>query len=139
MKQFHIIIISLFVLIVISCDKNGKDEICNIYGKWTVTDFISLESISYPKKDGFSPIIEIKTDGTYNLKLDVNRCFGSYMLLNKNGISFSEPGCTKICCDSQFSQKFAEMLVQVRTYQIEKNSLKLEVPGWGWINLELYD
>jgi len=37
------------------------------------------------------------------------------------------------------SQKFAIMLPKVKTFQVEKNKLRLDVPGWGWINLELYD
>lgn len=140
MKQFQIIIISLLMLIVLSCDKKGKDEISDIYGKWTATDYISLESVSYPKNNGFSPIIEIKTDGTYNLKLDMNGCFGNFSLSDSSSsISFSAAVCTEICCDSEFSLKIANMLHQVKTYQIEKNKLKLEVPGWGWINLELND
>lgn len=139
MKRTQIIITSFFMLILFSCDKSENGETKSIYGKWEVTDFILFESVDYPKKDGFNPIIEVKSDGTYNLKLDVNSCLGSFGILNAGNISFSATGCTKICCDSKFSQKFAQMLQQVKTYQIEKNKLKLEVPGWGWINLELYD
>lgn len=139
MKRFQIILTSFFMLVLLSCDKNEKDEMGSIYGKWEATDFITLELVDYPKKDGFNPIIEIKNDGTYNLKLDMNACSGNFSLSDNGGITFSPAGCTKICCDSKFSHKFSQILVQVKTYQIEKNRMKLDVPGWGLINLELYD
>jgi heat shock protein HslJ len=139
MKRFQIIFITFLVLALLSCDKKEKDEMKSIYGKWEATDFISLESVAYPKKDGFNPILEFKNDGTYNLQLDFNKCSGDFTLLNNNGISFSSVGCTKMCCDSNFSLKFSQMLPQVKTYHIKRNKLKLEVPDWGCINLELYD
>ena len=100
---------------------------------------MSVESVAYPKKDGYNPVIEFNNDGTYYLKLDMNSCIGIFTLTDNSGISMTAPGCTKICCDSEFSKKFVEMLPQVKSYQLENNNLKLEVPEWGWINLELND
>jgi heat shock protein HslJ len=139
MKRFQFIFISFFMLTLLSCDKSENEETRSIYGKWEATDFISLESVAYPKKDGFNPIIEFKNDGTTNLQLDANGCPGNFSLLNENGISISASACTEKCCDSKFSEKFVQMLPQVKTYRFEKNKLKLEVPDWGWINLELND
>jgi len=89
MNRFQVTIISLFMLAIFSCDKSEPDKTGSIYGKWAVTDFISVESISYPMKDGFNPVIEIKIDGTYNLKLDMNSCMGNFTLSDPNMISFS--------------------------------------------------
>lgn len=139
MNRFQPTIISLFMLVIFSCDKSEINETVSIYGKWAVTDFISVESVTYPKKDGFNPVIEIKIGGAYNLKLDVNSCMGNFTLSNSNSISLSASGCTKMCCDSEFSQKFVLMLPQVESFQFQGEMLKLEVPGWGSINLELYD
>ena len=139
MNRFQLTVIFVLILHLLSCDKNGKNGFGYFAGKWTITDFISLESASYPKNNGFNPIIEFKNDATFNLKLDVNNCFGDFIQTDGNAISFSAAGCTEICCDSKFSQKFCLMLPQVKTYQIEKNTLKLVVPGWGWINLESND
>jgi hypothetical protein len=139
MKPFQIISITFFVMALLSCEKKEKDEMESIYRKWEATDFISLESVTYPKKDGFNPIIEIKTDGTYNLILDDNGCSGNFNIPENGGISFLAAICTRRCCDSKFSEKFWLMLPSVKTYQIEKNKLKLEIPDWGWINLELHD
>ena len=100
------------------------------------TNSNSSESVSYPKTNGFNPLIEFKTDGTFLIKLDVNNCFGDFTQNNNGGISLSSPLCTLVCCDSQFSQKFIQMLPQVKTSEIEGSKLKLNVPGWGWIELE---
>jgi heat shock protein HslJ len=124
------------MLIIFSC---AKDETVNtsIHGKWVATDFMSIESVLYSKKNGFNPEIEFKNDGSYNLKLDMNSCMGNFVLSGSNSISISASGCTKMCCDSEFSNKFVQLLPQVESYQFENNKLKLEIPGWGWINLEL--
>jgi heat shock protein HslJ len=127
------------MLMIFSCDKSDPAENSSIYGKWEADDFMSVESAAYSKKDAFNPIIELKEDGSYLLKLDRNSCMGSFILKNSNNISFSASGCTEICCDSEFSNKFVLMLTQVKSYSIEKNILKLEIPGWGWIELNSTD
>jgi len=136
MNRFQLTTISLIMLIIISCDKGESVKTVSICGKWAVTDFISIESISYPKKDGLNPVIEFKIDGSYNLKLDVNSCMGNFTFSDPNMISFSASGCTKMCCDSEFSQKFTEMLPRVKTFSMEDRMLKLNIPDWGWIVLE---
>jgi len=137
MYRVLVIFVSFFILVVSSCDKSGTEENGNIYGKWNATDLMSVESFAYSKKDSFKPEIEFNEDGTYHLKLEMNTCTGSFTLSAGNGISLSASGCTKICCDSEFSQKFVQMLPQVKSYNLENNKLKLEVPGWGWIEVEL--
>jgi heat shock protein HslJ len=118
-----------------SCDKSENECSCDIYQRWEVTEFMSVESVAYPKKNGFNPVIEFKNNGLYSLKLDVNHCSGSFTLTGENNVSISSAGCTKICCDSEFSKKFVTMLTQVNKYSIEGNKMKLNVPGWGWIEL----
>ncbi|MDO8951656.1 MAG: META domain-containing protein [Draconibacterium sp.] len=135
MNRLHLIFISLLILVIVSCDKSETDEKGVIYGKWEVTTFMSVESAAYPKKNGFNPVIEFKNDELYSLILDVNSCSGSFTLMAENNISISSAGCTKICCDSEFSKKFVTMLLQVNRYSIEGNKMKLNIPGWGWIEL----
>jgi len=57
-------------------------------------------------------------------------------LSNTNKLECSAAGRTKMCCDSPISKKLTVMLPQVTTYNIENNVLRLNVPEWGWINLE---
>ncbi len=136
MKLLKILIFSVLTLVIFSCEKDETVEESDIYGKWTVTDLMSVESVGYFKKDEFNPVIEIKKDGSYHLKLNVNNCIGDFTLYTNNQISLSPAGCTKICCDSEFSNKLVLMLPKVKTYRLEKNKLTLEVPEWGWISLE---
>jgi len=136
MKTITSVLILLSALVFFSCDNSEKEDKSDIYGKWEATEFMSVESVSYSKDNGFNPLIEFKNDGTYLIKLDVNGCFGDFTLSNGNSISISASGCTKMCCDSQFSQKFIQMLPQVKTFEIEGSNLQLNIPGWGWIELE---
>lgn len=129
---------TFFVFIFVSCEKDVPDK--NILsGEWIVIEFMSVESVLYPKNDGFNSVIEFRNDGTYQLKLDVNSCNGNYSPSGSgsNGISFSGTGCTEICCDSKFSQKLAELLTQINSFQVENEEMRLEISGWGWIRLEL--
>ncbi len=94
---------------------------------------------SIAKNNEYNPIIEFYKEGNYTLELDVNGCSGEFKLTGEGEIEITLAGCTKLCCDSDFSKKIQEMLSQVSSYSIERNKLKLNITGWGWINLELND
>jgi heat shock protein HslJ len=121
----------------VSC---SNDDACNcsgeIIGKWEVEEFMSVESVLYAKDKDYSPFVEFNADGSFEIHLDINVCSGTFELLDESGIKFSDIGCTEACCDSDFSEKFIEMLPQVTTYSIEDEELRLIVSGWGWIQLE---
>lgn len=138
MKNKGIQIITLLIIVFLfSCEKEKEKIAVDIYATWEVVDFMSIESVAYPKDNNYNPIIEFQQDGSFTLKLDRNNCLGSFTLSGVNGISIAGAGCTKICCDSDFSNKFVEMLSRVESYSFEENILKLNVSDWGWINLEL--
>lgn len=130
------LVVFLFIIFLYSCDKDENGGVGDIYGKWEATAFISIESAGYPKNNNYNPVIEFKNDDRYSLKLDRNSCSGSFTLTGENNINISAAGCTKICCDSKFSQKFIGLLPQVNGYSIEGNKLKLNVSGWGWIEMK---
>lgn len=130
-------VVILLLAILFACEKNECN--CNngnIIGIWEATDFFSLESHYYFKNDEFNPRIEFKKDGTLIISLDVNSCFSDFYLSVDLGIKISGVGCTEICCDSEFSEKFAGKLPQVTSYQIEDNILRLNAPDWGFIKLQ---
>lgn len=135
-------VLKLFVFSLLISFYACNDDDCgcndgNIVGKWEVKEFMSVESVLFAKDDDYNPTIEFKSDGTTAIRLDVNSCFGDYELGDEPTINISDSGCTKICCDSDFSKKFIEMLPQVGSYEIEDNMLKFIISGWGWIELEL--
>lgn len=135
-------VLKLFVFsLLISFYACNDDDDCgcndeNIVGKWEVKEFMSIESVLYAKDSDNNPTIEFKSDGTTDIKLDVNSCFGDYEFGDEPTINISDSGCTEACCDSDFSLKFIEMIPQVGSYEIEHDELKLLVSGWGWIELE---
>lgn len=135
MKRAKLIL--FFVLSGLLFNACNDDCDCNrqIVGQWEVDDFMSLESAVYPKDDNYSPLIKFESDGNYSLALDVNVCGGEYSLSSTDSVSISGAGCTKICCDSEFSKKITTMLPQVSTWSINGDELRLTVDRWGWINL----
>jgi len=128
----------LSVVIFFSCNKSD-DCSCpaDIRNKWEVTKFMSIESMYYGKENGYNPILEFKTDGFLNFQLDANEGTGTFEISANNDLEISNLGWTDMCCDSDFSEKFVEMLPQVTSYSIEKEILKLVVTEWGWIELKL--
>lgn len=140
MKNIFFFLFGILITISFaSCDNDDDNCGCNdgnIVGKWEAKEFLSLESRGYSKDDDYEPIIEFKKDGTIDIRLDANGCFGDFELIGETGINISNTGCTEMCCDSDFSTKFSSMLSQVSSYEIKNNVLKLNVSGWGWINLE---
>ena len=132
-------VLILITLITVSCKRENLSVGNELNGKWEAIWYASLESMGYQKNEGYNPIIFFFKDGRYELVLDVNSCSGRYSTLGKN-IQISHPGCTKICCDSDFSKKFAAMLSKVSSFTIEQNhDLYLHVDDWGFIILEKAD
>lgn len=139
MKWFQLATISFILLVLFSCDKSESDTADSIFNTWEVVDFMSIESVSYAKNPDIPVLITFDLNETYQLNLDVNSCSGNYAISDNAHIEISTPGCTKMCCESDFSNKVAKMLPQVSSYTIEGNILKLNVPQWGWINLVLHN
>ena len=129
-----IILVSFFLS---SCENNVCDCQVGIFNKWEATEFMSVESVFYAKENGYNPVIEFKTDGTLTFQLDVNVGTGKFETGENNSMEIANLGWTDMCCDSDFSEKFVEMLPQVNRFSIEENILKLHVTEWGWIELQL--
>ena len=108
----------------ISCNKDSK-IVKDIYNCWEIVDFMSVESVAYPKNNDYNPIIQFYKEGNYTLDLDVNGCSGEFNLTGEGEIEITLAGCTKLCCDSDFSKKIQEMLSQVSSYSIERNKLPI--------------
>jgi heat shock protein HslJ len=131
--------LNILLLLLISCNKHDDAAENNLYRTWEAKNFMSKESVAYPKNENTPILLTFKKDGTYSLKLDINNCGGSFTSGKNNQLEFDFAACTEACCDSQFSQKLATMLPEVTTYTIEGRELKLNVPQWGYIELELVD
>jgi hypothetical protein len=134
-----ILILATFILLLTlgSCN---KDEVTNsaLFRTWEVKEFMSLESVAYPKTEGNEILLTFEKTGSYQLKLDINSCGGPYILGKDNQLEIRSTACTEACCDSKFSEKLATMLLQVESYSIEGSTLKLYVPQWGYIECEIF-
>ncbi len=133
-----VIVILVCVLAIAQQGCKDNDE-CNcinqdIAGSWEATEFMSLESVAYPKNNNYNPVIEFGTDGRCTVSLDVNSCSGSFDVIDGQ-LEISSLGCTDACCDSDFSQKFVDMLPLVDSFSFEEENLHLNVPEWGYIIL----
>lgn len=133
------ILTSIFLLLTfISCN---KDEGINssLYQIWEAKEFMSLESAAYPKNENTRVLLTFNSSGTYHLKLDINSCGGNFETGKNNQIEMEPAACTEACCDSKFAEKVAAMLFRVTSYEISGKTLKLNVPQWGYIELELVE
>lgn len=130
-----ILFLGMVLIALVSCNDDKCTCSGEIYGKWEASGFMSLESQGYPKDDNYNPIIEFKSDGSISIQLDANACFGDFEIDGESNINISDAGCTEICCDSDFSNKFVQMLSQVGSFEIEGDEMKLNISGWGWIAL----
>jgi heat shock protein HslJ len=137
MKKVIYFFIVMIMVFLNACKKDECRCDADIYHTWEVMEFMSVESVYYAKDNNCNPAIEFREDGTLDIHLDMNQCFGEFILSGKDGISISGIACTEICCDSDFSVKFTGMLSLVESYSVEQSKMKLIVPGWGWIELKL--
>ena len=136
--KFPIFIVLFLQLILISCNKE-KEANSVLFATWEVKDFMSIESVAYPKTEGKKILLTFDKSGIFDLRLDVNGCGGNFTSGESNRLEMTSPICTEICCDSKFSEKLTQTLSKVTSYIIEGTVLKLNVPQWGWIELELAD
>jgi heat shock protein HslJ len=127
-------IVLLFTLI--SC-KNEELTNANLLATWEAKNFMSLESIAYPKNENNKILLTFDENGSYHLKLDINNCGGNFTSGENNMLEIESTACTEACCDSKFSEKLVMMISKVTSFNIEGNTLKLNVPQWGYIELEV--
>lgn len=117
----------------------SKDEVTNslLFQTWEAKEFMSIESVAYPKNANTKVLLTFNRSGSYNLKLDINSCGGNFATGKSNQIEMETAACTEACCDSKFAEKVAAMLSRVTSYEISGKTLKLNVPQWGYIELQL--
>lgn len=131
------LIVLILMLTQISCN---KDEMTNsgLFAIWEVKSFMSVESVAYPKNENTRIHLIFNQSGVYQLKLDINSCGGNFTYGKNNQLEIQSPACTEACCDSKFSEKVAMMISKVTSYSISGNTLKLNVPQWGYIECEIF-
>lgn len=125
----------LLLIVFLSCRED--DDHSGLFQTWEAKEFMSIESVAYPKNANTKVLLTFNRSGSYNLKLDINSCGGNFATGKSNQIEMETAACTEACCDSKFAEKVAAMLSRVESYEISGNTLKLNVPQWGYIELQL--
>ena len=73
-------------------------------------------------------ILRLENEGNFNLKLDVNSCFGQFKLAGSS-ISFPQGiACTEACCDGPEALKLTQAISKVSSYELLDNRLILKGP-----------
>jgi hypothetical protein len=134
------ILILIFILMIPgSCHKDDTPAVYTLYNTWEVKEFISLLPVNFPKNKDKKLLLTFNQGGTYQLKLDVNTCSGTFDSSIANLIDVGFPACTELCCDSEFSSKFSDIMPSITTYSINGKILDLNVPNWGTVRLNLVE
>ena len=76
------------------------------------------ETIDHEKYGQEAFILQFTNGVQYAFSLDVNACGGSLKTDNKGTIAFEMPGCTEMCCDSEFAMQVINALHKVEKYRI---------------------
>jgi hypothetical protein len=130
--------ILILTLSFVSCNKDeGTNSV--LFQVWEAKEFMSIESVPYPKNENTRVLLTFNRSGSYHLKLDINSCGGNFETSNNNKIEMEPAACTEACCDSKFAEKVVAMLFRVTSYEISGKTLKLNVPQWGYIECELVE
>lgn len=130
----------LFVLFLFAFSACHKDNSASegLYRTWEVMNFMSIESVAYPKNENVKILLTFEKMGDYRLKLDINSCGGTFDV-DSNQLKMESPACTEACCDSKFSEKTAAMLSRITSFETDGKTLKLNIPQWGYIELRAAD
>ncbi len=126
-------ILAVFIVpLLISCSKDKKHIVKN---NWQVESVKvhADSSLTFPVN---TYILYFENSKRYHIKLDVNSCSAKVRFRGKNKVDFDAPGCTFICCDSNFAEKIAMLLKQIRKYDLKGSVLILKGEKGEIINLK---
>ena len=120
-------IIFPILVLLLSCEK--EDVNIDIKSnKWVVVKMKSQGEPTFTETRE-SYVLEFTSDTTYQLKLDVNSCFGYYEIINSGNITISLMGCTEVCCDSDFAEDLSQLFPKMTEYYGKGNNLIFEGEG----------
>lgn len=124
--------IAILSFVLISCTEDISLAELQ-FGKWEVEKIKKAGDPSFRKAKN-SYFLEFDDDNGFAARLDVNRCSGTYELIDSKNIKFDGMYCTYSCCDTEYAEDFAR-LVRVMT-RYSKRGDKLILEGEGQIVLK---
>jgi len=120
----------IFVIIILSCHKDSMDY-SNILSTnaWKINSYRIGNPVAYSFTTEDYIFNFNGEKKTYELNLDVNDCSGSFIISDKISIELESPGCSEICCDSDFAEELLRVIPIITNYQIRGNLLWLVGDG----------
>ena len=131
MKQRSILItltIATLGFLLFSCTKENISLAELQLGKWEVEKFKKTKGSSFLKAEK-SYTLAFTSDSSIVVRLDKNRCEGTYQISNDENISFSTLSCTYLCCDTEYAMDFSRLIPFMTKYSSRGNQLILEGQG----------
>ncbi|MCB2196441.1 MAG: hypothetical protein KQH79_11325 [Bacteroidetes bacterium] len=121
--------IALILMILTSCEENNIDTNIDITSNnWKVEKIRMNGELTYINAPEIY-IFEFINDTTYTFNLDMNRCGGSYKVLNAGSIELDGPYCTMVCCDSDFALKLLQTIHEMTKFYGIDNKLVFKGQG----------
>ncbi len=119
----------LLCLIASGCkDQPVAVDRISIIHQWKVIS-LSINDISVGKPQR-TYLMDFYTDKNISLKLEANGCGAIYNLLENGEIRLPEGlGCTKVCCDSNFSVNLTHVISDLDHYTLNGDTLTLWSKG----------
>ncbi len=122
-------VLSTFLTLIIGCKPvkstsngtpNTNNDTTMLIGKtWKLVGITFHEKDQYivrPEEEkGLT--VTFQEAGQLSYKLSANSCFGKYEANGEN-LTITLGGCTKMCCDSNFSNDFQSILSTAKSYKI---------------------
>ncbi len=107
-------------------DKNAQALMNKTWSLTGITFYEKDQIIIRPEKEkGLT--VKFMADGKLSYKLSVNSCFGTYSTKAET-MRVQLGGCTKMCCDSEFSDNFQSVLSTAKAYKIHDGQY-LDIKG----------
>lgn len=131
MKQRSILItlaIATLGFLLFSCTKENISLAELQLGKWEVEKFKKTKGSSFLKSEN-SYTLTFTSDSSIVVRLDKNRCEGTYHIRSDENIDFSTSFCTYNCCDTEYATDFVRLIPFMTKYSSRGNQLVLEGQG----------
>ncbi len=104
------------------CSACRLEPVESIYGEW---ELIKVKIDSKTLKAPDQIYLTINESNTVELSLEVNECLGEVQFGDSEDLALLMDGCTKECCDSQFSELFVTLFDNVYSIQFTRSKLIL--------------
>lgn len=117
----------LLALVLISCQKeNFGIELES--SKWKLVKYKSESESSFMKSKS-DYFLEFTSESSIKVNLDVNYCNHSFERFTNGSFKIEIGSCTYLCCDSEYADRFRQLIPLMTKYYGKGNQLIFEGRG----------